>query len=147
MRRQAAMALLSGLIAGACTGSSPGAPSPTSPAAGIWTGTVTGAGTTRAVRLTLVATSATGDTSLAAGRYDSATAGGVISGEAGAIVVGTRVSLLLTPAPPRPCDVTQPFPADQMLLQLTLDGTRMSGDGAVTFCGGSEPAQATFTKP
>ena len=63
--------------------------------------------------------------------------------EAGAIQVGNKVSVILTPSPQRPCNVTQPFPSDQMLLNLTLDGSRMTGDGAVTFCGGSEPAPFT----
>ena len=146
MSRPLMLVCLVMVMAGGCSESSPVAPTPTSPVAGTWTGTVSGAGATRTVSVTLVAILAAGDTSSAVGRYESATSSGVVSGEAGAIQVGTRVSLILTPGPPRPCTVTQPFPADQLLLNLTLDGSRMNGDGAITLCGGSEPAQASFTK-
>lgn len=147
MSRPLMLACVVMIVAGGCSESSPAAPTPTSPAAGSWTGTVSGGGATRTVRLTLVATLTAGDTSSAAGRYESVSSNGVVAGEASAIVAGTRLSLNLTPSPPQPCNVGQPFPADQMLLQLSLDGSRMAGDGAITLCGGSEPVQATFTKP
>lgn len=146
MSRPVALVCLMALMAGACSESSPAAPTPTSPAAGTWVGTVSGEGATRTVRLTLIATSSNGDASVVGGRYESTSASGAAAGEVGGVVAGGRVSLTFTPAPPVPCSVAQPFPADQWLLNLVLDGPRMSGDGAITVCGGSGPAQAAFTR-
>ena len=49
MSRPLMLVCLVMVMAGGCSESSPVAPTPTSPAAGTWTGTVSGAGATRTV--------------------------------------------------------------------------------------------------
>lgn len=118
---------------------------PPGPMSGVWLGTATAPGTSMNVRLELQ-DSPFGSAYNISGRYESRAGTATTVGNAVGVLFQSTVSLNLTPTPPSPCGVSQAFPAGQLLLQLTLDGARMSGEGAFTLCGGSERAQAAFAK-
>lgn len=149
MKRHIAIASVTAVLCAACGRSSPTAPTPggTSTVAGAWHGTVTGGGTVRTVRLVLEAYLATSSGALLAGRYESSSLEGDDGGTVGGAVTDTRVSLLLTPSSAPTCPTAIPFTPGLVALQLTFDGTRLSGQGTVTLCPASERVDAVFTRP
>jgi hypothetical protein len=118
-------------------------PTPTTLVTGTWTGTATRTGATLALRLALTE-SALGNSALVFGTYSSGD--GATTGSVGGAVVGTEVSLMLTPSVPPSCGQPQPFPPGQVGLLLRLDGNRMTGDATFTLCGESVRGTATLSR-
>lgn len=140
--------LLGTALACACSGPSeftPAAPSPVvGPLTGVWHGTLTRSGNRQTVRMELTEVWFGGF--LSDGTYTASDNTGTTTGTAGGVTHGADVALLLTPVPPLPCAVVQPYPVGQFILNLKLSGNSMTGDGAVGLCGNSVGVTATFTK-
>jgi hypothetical protein len=144
--RRTASVLVMAVVTTACSRSSPTTPTPPpGPMSGVWLGTATAPGTSMSLRLELQDSPFGGAYNIS-GRFESLAGTTTTVGSAVGVLFQGSASLNLTPTPAPPCNVAQPFPAGQLLLQLTLDGTRLSGEGALTRCGGSDRAQAAFTK-
>jgi hypothetical protein len=112
-------------------------------------GTLSGGAITATVRLELVET-AFGTGSVVTGTYSSSdpigASAGALTGSVSGASIDNRVTLTLKPTRPPACGATQALPAGDVLLTLTRDGTRLSGDGVVVLCGAEARAAVQLAK-
>jgi len=143
MSRLALVLILASLTACA---SSPTAPTPADPLAGAWSGTLFRGSTSGSLRLDLQ-TLSFGTALNASGRYELVDASGTTGGTVTGGLVGTQLSLTLTPTAPPSCPGTPAAGAGRISLLLTLDGSRLSGEAVLTLCAALDVGTVTLTRP